>query len=122
MTQDMTSRKMETPKICWRMSKFVHSFYPKTKLSEAAVFSKENIANYDDVFTSWEALCNTMASAALDAEVDIYLLGGIASMRTSGETVENMMKLLGQETSTEVKMAVNVIAVSNGEEEYYNLN
>lgn len=122
LTETKEVLKMDTPKICWRMSKFVHAFYPKTRLSEAAVFSKENAANYDDVYTLWEALCNTMAAAALDAAVDIELLGGVASMRTSGETVDTMMQLLGLEASTEVKMAVNAIALNNNEQAYYDLN
>lgn len=45
LTETKEVLKMDTPKICWRMSKFVHAFYPKTRLSEAAVFSKENAAN-----------------------------------------------------------------------------
>lgn len=63
-----------------------------------------------------------MAAAALDAAVDIELLGGVASMRTSGETVDTMMQLLGLEASTEVKMAVNAIALNNNEQAYYDLN
>lgn len=122
LTEDKNALKMEPPKICWRMAKFVHAFYPKTKLSEASVFSKENIANYDDVFASWEATCNTMAAAALDTEVDLQALGGVASMRTNGNTIDSIMNLLKIDPSTEVKMAVNAIAQLNGEDPHYDLN
>lgn len=122
LTEDKVVLKMEPPKICWRMAKFVHAFYPETKLSEASVFSKENIANYDDVYASWEGICNAMVAAALDMEIDLQVLGGVAAMRTNGNTIDNIMGLLKIEPSTEVKMAVNAIAESNGEEAHYTLN
>nr|QNS31050.1 putative nucleocapsid [Frankliniella occidentalis associated qin-like virus1] len=122
LSESGEAKKMGVPKIIWRMAKFVRAFYPKTKLSEAAAFSLENIATYEDVFPSWETICNAMAATQLDQEVDLAVFGAVSTVGANKDALENILGQLDLKVTEELKMTLNNIADARREEKPYPLN